>query len=290
MKKWVNKIGFVGKMSRLASLSAVILLITYNQFCTAQITVEDDADAQATERLNTQSSEEWFDPIKQTQNQTFEDVIRLFTPKVMSKIIKYVPDHIEAKETDEIEAEYSGETSTTQKQDVTKSVDGQYETTKFSERLMNEAGDMPQLPTAAELLSSKGMFMHDTLPTTVSQSISENNINERVVIDQKGSMNISLDSTNKDHGPSVEKMELVSLVSPRPKPKPKPKIHKYKAEEILRRFLDDTYIRKPMAALIDTSPNALRKTKALWKSALKPNSPLNIVLVAFNSSGIHFFK
>lgn len=60
---------------------------------------------------------------------------------------------------------------------------------------------------------------------------------------------------------------------------------KYSADEILRKYLEDIHIRAPLAALINTSPVALRKAKQLWKSTLRPNSPIDIVLVAFNSSG-----
>lgn len=63
------------------------------------------------------------------------------------------------------------------------------------------------------------------------------------------------------------------------------RIYKYSADEILRKYLEDTYIRAPLAALINTSPEALRKAKILWKSTLRPNTPIDIVLLAFNSSG-----
>lgn len=64
-----------------------------------------------------------------------------------------------------------------------------------------------------------------------------------------------------------------------------PRIYKYSADEIVRKYLDDSYLRSPLATLINTAPEPLRKTKLLWKSALRPNTPINIVLVAFNSSG-----
>lgn len=64
-----------------------------------------------------------------------------------------------------------------------------------------------------------------------------------------------------------------------------PRIYKYSADEIVRKYLDDSYLRTPLATLINTAPEPLRKTKLLWKSALRPNTAINIVLVAFNSSG-----
>lgn len=62
-------------------------------------------------------------------------------------------------------------------------------------------------------------------------------------------------------------------------------IYKFSADEILRKFLEDAYIRAPMAAVIDTSADSLRKSKILWKAALQPHAALDIVLVAFNGSG-----
>lgn len=66
-----------------------------------------------------------------------------------------------------------------------------------------------------------------------------------------------------------------------------PRVYKYSADEIVRKYLDDTFLRAPLATLINTAPEPLRKAKALWKSALRPNTPVDIVLVAFNSSGKH---
>lgn len=68
-----------------------------------------------------------------------------------------------------------------------------------------------------------------------------------------------------------------------------PRIFKYSADETLRLLLNDSFIRAPMAALIDTSAEVLRKTKTLWKAALRPQTALDIVLVAFNSSGKSIF-
>lgn len=67
-----------------------------------------------------------------------------------------------------------------------------------------------------------------------------------------------------------------------------PRIYKYSADEIVRKYLDDTFLRAPLATLIDTAPEPLRKAKLLWKSALRPNTPIDIVLVAFNSSGKNY--
>lgn len=305
-------------MSRLNTLCAVILLITYVQFCNTEITIED-VDA-TTGTYNTQSSEEWFDPMKQKQNQTVEDVIRLLTPDVLAKIQKIIPEDNE--ETDEIEVEDSVEFSTVGTQDLNNSLNsaGEYETTDInntesttsklsSTKLGHEMGDLLQLPIAAELSSNKQskMFVsvQDTVAAPVSQIYSENTIYQGVAADQIGTANITYELTSVDE--SVVENQTVATTTTtttssttpisilkakklaRPMQTIKPKIYKYNAEAILQRFLNDSYIRKPMAALIDTSPDALRKTKSLWKSALRPNSPLDIVLVAFNSSGKNYF-
>lgn len=69
-----------------------------------------------------------------------------------------------------------------------------------------------------------------------------------------------------------------------------PRVYKYSADEIVRKYLDDTFLRAPLATLINTAPEPLRKAKMLWKSALRPNTPIDIILVAFNSSGKHMIS
>lgn len=55
--------------------------------------------------------------------------------------------------------------------------------------------------------------------------------------------------------------------------------------EALRNFIEDPYIRTPLATLVDTSKDSLNQTKAFWKEALRSNAALDVVLLAFNSSG-----
>lgn len=297
-------------MSRSNIFCAVILLITCNQFCNTEITIED-VDVQTTGSYNTQSSEEWFDPMK--QNQTVEELLRMLRPDALLKGQRIVPEDNE--EADEIEVdEENGEYSTIRTQDLNKSLigDSEYDTTEInanestianiSTRLENETSDTLQLPIAAELSSNKQSKMFvptlDTVAAPVSQIYSENTIYQATAADQIGSANITDDlisiddsgvenqtiaTISKTTSPTISMMKTKKLA--RPMQTTTPKIYKYNAESILRRFLDDSYIRKPMAALIDTSPDALRKTKQLWKSALRPNSALDIVLVAFNASG-----
>lgn len=85
-------------------------------------------------------------------------------------------------------------------------------------------------------------------------------------------LNGTLGQTNPPSKKSAKKIE--------------PRVYKYSADEIIRKYLDDTYIRAPLATLINTAPEPLRKAKMLWKSALRPNTAIDIVLVAFNSSGM----
>lgn len=287
---------------------AVILLITFTQFCNTEMTIED-VDVQTTGSYNTQSSEEWFDPMKQKENQTVEELLRMFRQDASVKGLRNIPEDNE--EIDEIEVEDNGESSTIRAQDLNKSVilESEHDTTEIianesttsnvSTKVENEMGDVP---IAAELSSNEAskMFVStlDTVPAPVSQIYSENTIYQATAADQIGSANITDEFISIDDS-GVENQTIVTTISttsnpiststmpkrPRPIQTPSPKIYKYNAEAILRIFLDDPYIRKPMAALIDTSPDALRKTKQLWKSALRPNSALDIVLVAFNASG-----
>lgn len=290
------------KMSRLNSVCAVILLITYIQFCSTKKVIED-FDARTTENYNTQTSEEWFDPMKQKLIPTVEDALRLLSPDGRG----------DNEKEDKIGVEDSSDTSTIQIQDQTKasSLDSKYETTDvngnesttlttISAQYTNVGGDVS---VAAELFSNKQWKMFEPIRDAIAvpaQPLSENTIYQGTGSDQILSVNSSSvsNSTSTDE---LSANQNLTTTTPKPSNTPthartkfrqiqtsKPKIFKYNAEDVLQRFLDDAYIRKPMAALIDTSPNVLRKTKLLWKSALRPNSPLDIVLVAFNSSGKPF--
>lgn len=97
---------------------------------------------------------------------------------------------------------------------------------------------------------------------------------------------VATTSTTPSTTPSTTSTPTVSIrrikkIQTTPPPPPL----KQNANEILQRLLDDQYIRSPMAALIDTSAEALRKSKMLWKAALRPQAPLDIVLVSYNSTG-----
>lgn len=63
------------------------------------------------------------------------------------------------------------------------------------------------------------------------------------------------------------------------------KIYKMSPNEILRNFVDDLHLRSPVAALVDKKSNPLAKAQRLWKAALRPNTPLDIVLVTYDSTG-----
>ncbi|XP_067640005.1 uncharacterized protein [Eurosta solidaginis] len=56
--------------------------------------------------------------------------------------------------------------------------------------------------------------------------------------------------------------------------------------EQLRNYIEDAYIRMPLAVIVDPSSDALDKTKALWREALRTNLNIKIVLVSLNASGI----
>lgn len=69
------------------------------------------------------------------------------------------------------------------------------------------------------------------------------------------------------------------------------KIHikKLLPHEQLRNYIEDAYIRMPLAVIVDPSPAALDKTKNLWGDTLRSNIAIKIVLVSLNSSGESFF-
>lgn len=68
------------------------------------------------------------------------------------------------------------------------------------------------------------------------------------------------------------------------------KIHikKLLPHEQLRNYIEDAYIRMPLAVIVDPSPAALDKTKNLWGDTLRSNIAIKIVLVSLNSSGESF--
>jgi hypothetical protein len=67
--------------------------------------------------------------------------------------------------------------------------------------------------------------------------------------------------------------------------------YKSSADEVLRNFVKDSYLRSPTAILIDTSGKAHNKAQTMWRATLWPNksslqnTALDMVLVTYNSSG-----
>uniref|UniRef100_T1PAI3 VWFA domain-containing protein n=1 Tax=Musca domestica TaxID=7370 RepID=T1PAI3_MUSDO len=56
--------------------------------------------------------------------------------------------------------------------------------------------------------------------------------------------------------------------------------------EQLRNYIEDAYIRMPLAVIVDPSAESLEKTKALWNEALRANLNIKIILVTLNESDI----
>ena len=80
--------------------------------------------------------------------------------------------------------------------------------------------------------------------------------------------------------------ELTTIHPTTSKKEPKQiKIYKMSPNEILRNLVDDLHLRSPVAALVDKKSNPLAKAQRLWKAALRPNTPLDIVLVTYDSTG-----
>lgn len=90
-----------------------------------------------------------------------------------------------------------------------------------------------------------------------------------------------------------EKNQTLTTLAPSLIPtnrKPRPKIfHKMTPEEFLKTFVEDSHLRTPVAALVDRKANSLLKSKRLWRAALRPNTPLDIVLVSYDSAGENEF-
>ncbi|KAM7350597.1 uncharacterized protein ACRADG_009151 isoform 2-T3 [Cochliomyia hominivorax] len=54
--------------------------------------------------------------------------------------------------------------------------------------------------------------------------------------------------------------------------------------EQLRNYIEDAYIRMPLAVIVDPSVESLEKTKTLWNEAMSTNLNIKIVLVTLNDS------
>lgn len=96
--------------------------------------------------------------------------------------------------------------------------------------------------------------------------------------------------------PSLQQQQPAVVVAPsssatttRSKQGKKIHIKKLLPHEQLRNYIEDAYIRMPLAVIVDPSPAALDKTKNLWGDTLRSNVAIKIVLVSLNSSGEFFY-
>ncbi|XP_031633171.1 uncharacterized protein LOC116346974 [Contarinia nasturtii] len=148
------------------------------------------------------------------------------------------------------------------------------------------------MDTTITSLPSSPVFISTRPPTPFSTSTSTSTITAAAAVI---SPPLALVPAPLAPSPNGRPITPIPQVNKRPKKikedkddeeKEVPRIYKYSADEIVRKYLDDTFLRAPLATLINTAPEPLRKAKMLWKSALRPNTPIDIVLVAFNSSGV----
>uniref|UniRef100_A0A1A9VDA4 VWA7 Ig-like domain-containing protein n=1 Tax=Glossina austeni TaxID=7395 RepID=A0A1A9VDA4_GLOAU len=56
--------------------------------------------------------------------------------------------------------------------------------------------------------------------------------------------------------------------------------------EQLRHYIEDAYIRMPLAVIVDPSSSSLEKSKLLWNDALSINTNIQIVLITLSGSGV----
>lgn len=62
--------------------------------------------------------------------------------------------------------------------------------------------------------------------------------------------------------------------------------YKSSADQVLRQFVENVYLRHPLACIIDTTESNLRKAQMLWNATLRSNVPLDMLLSSYNSTGI----
>lgn len=76
-----------------------------------------------------------------------------------------------------------------------------------------------------------------------------------------------------------------STATPRIKMGKTIKTYKSSADQVLRQFVENGYLRQPLACIIDTTESNLRKAQMLWNATLRSNAPLDILLSGYNSTG-----
>lgn len=57
------------------------------------------------------------------------------------------------------------------------------------------------------------------------------------------------------------------------------------ADKILSAYVEDIYLRSPIAILVNQSPESLIKTQRLWQSTLRPNAAMDFILLSYNVTG-----
>lgn len=88
--------------------------------------------------------------------------------------------------------------------------------------------------------------------------------------------------------PSI-RISTKSTASPRLKMGKTIKTYKSSADQVLRQFVENGYLRQPLACIIDTTESNLRKAQMLWNATLRSNAPLDILLSGYNSTGDLFY-
>lgn len=96
-------------------------------------------------------------------------------------------------------------------------------------------------------------------------------------------------TTTTTHAPVVSNNHNIHNINRKKQPK---YIKKFRASasEVLRFFMEGSYLRSPLAVLVDTSDKTLEKTKILWNATLhQTTANIDMVLVTFDHSGRGFF-
>lgn len=63
------------------------------------------------------------------------------------------------------------------------------------------------------------------------------------------------------------------------------KTYKSSADQVLRQFVENGYLRHPLACIVDTTESNLKKAQILWNATLRSNAPIDMVLSGYNSTG-----
>jgi len=130
-------------------------------------------------------------------------------------------------------------------------------------------------------------------PTVNRSIVQQAGLNEHYLrqLDQNYQSKVKTSTTTEE---TIVTLAPTTPVSTRPTPKRKTmKSYNSKPTDVLRKFVENQYLRRPLACIVETTTETLRKAQILWGATLEDNVPLDMILAGYNATGrgaIYTFK